>query len=72
MTSAPEKIDALRRLYPTLTEEDLREAEANLRRYFEIVWEIQSERCSSTSEGQFDSARPSPMIKERSNVSLKG
>jgi hypothetical protein len=35
---------ALRDLYPTLTEEELKEAEENLRRYVQVAREILEER----------------------------
>jgi hypothetical protein len=58
---------SLRDLYPTLTEQELKEAEANLRRYAEIAMEIMREQCS----GGVDTESLSITMKERSNKSLK-
>jgi len=60
---------SLRNLYPTLTEGELKEAEANLRRYAEIAFEVYREQLSSADD--VDRLHPSPTMKERSNVSLK-
>lgn len=67
-TSAKE---ALRILYPNLTESELTKAEATLRRYLDIATEIEMEQSARASGGEFDSSPPPPMIEERSNVSLK-
>jgi D-serine dehydratase len=58
---------SLRDLYPTLTEQELKEAEANLRRYAEIAVKVFQEQCSR----DFDSESLSVTMKERSNKSLK-
>jgi len=58
-------------IYPTLTEGELEEAQKNLRRYLEIVWEMQREQSSSVADGAVDSFRSSSTMEERSNVSLK-
>lgn len=63
--------EALRILYPNLTESELKEAEATLRRYLEITAEIEIEQSAQASGGEFDSSPPPPMIEERSNVTLK-
>ena len=60
---------AIRELYPTLTEEELREAEANFRRYLEIALEIYEEQRSAALG--FDSSPASSTMKERSKFSLK-
>jgi hypothetical protein len=70
MPSDPTDI-SFREIYPTLTEEELKEAQENLRRYLEIAWEIQNEKSSTLPEGAVDSSRSSSTMKERSNVSLK-
>lgn len=59
---------SLRDLYPTLTERELKEAEANLRRYAEIALKI-CEKGFWASD-TFDSSATSATIEERSN-SLK-
>jgi hypothetical protein len=53
----------IREVYPMLTEQELKEAEANFRRYLEIVAEIHEEK--------FDTSQNFPSMEERSNVSLK-
>jgi hypothetical protein len=58
-----------RKLYPTLTEQELKEAERNFRRYLEIALEIQKEQVSTVDD--FDSSRGPATMKERSNLSLK-
>jgi len=60
---------AIRALYPTLTETELKEAEANLRRYFEIASEIVRER--DLRGVNFDSLPDPATMEERSNGSLK-
>jgi hypothetical protein len=62
---------SLRKLYPGLSEKELREAEENLRRYFEIALEICGEQESHSSDVPVDSPRTFPTMEERSNVSLK-
>jgi hypothetical protein len=66
-----EKNAILRELYPLLSERELREAEENLRRYFEIALKICGEQESHSPGADVDSPRTSPTIEERSNVSLK-
>ena len=60
---------AIRELYPTLTEPELKEAEANLRRYLQIALQFQQE--SDSADGKFDTASSLSTMKERSNVDLK-
>jgi hypothetical protein len=60
---------SLRDLYPTLTKQELKEAETNLRRYAEIVLEVCQEQRSAA--GSFDTSASSTTMKERSKVSLK-
>jgi hypothetical protein len=55
---------SLRDFYPTLTEEQLKEAEANLRRYAQVTLEICQEEFSA---GGFDSPHASTTMKERSS-----
>ncbi len=59
MESHPNQHGALRKLYPTLSDKELKEAEANLHRYFEFALRT------------VDSREPEVTIKERSIVSLK-
>jgi len=59
----------LRNLYPTLTADELRTAEANFRRYLEIVMSIQDE--PSLDYDGFDIGAAPSTMKERSNGSLK-
>ena len=59
----------IRDLYPKLTEEELREAEANFRRYLEIALETYQEQRSAAPG--FDSSPTSSTMKERSKFSLK-
>jgi D-serine dehydratase len=59
---------SFRDLYPTLTEDELKEAEQRLRRYAEIAMEVYFEQVSV---GAVDSLAPLPTIKERSKKSLK-
>jgi len=66
-----EKIASIRALYPTLSERELREAETNLQRYFEIALEICGEDQSGSVNAQFDSTRVSPSMEERSNATLR-
>lgn len=70
MPSEPTDI-LFREIYPTLTEGQLREAQANLRRYLEIVWQIQRERSSDIPTSKIDTSQPSATMEERSNVSFK-
>ena len=59
----------MRELYPTLSDAELKEVETNLRRYLEIVMEMQEER--TVRDTDFDSP-PSPTnMRERSNANLK-
>jgi hypothetical protein len=59
----------IRDLYPTLTAAQLREAEANLRRYFEIAVEVQKD-LDRAGVGVDTAGRPATM-EERSNANLK-
>jgi hypothetical protein len=59
----------IRHLYPTLTEAQLREAEANLRRYFHIAVEVQKD-LDLAGVGVDTAGRPATM-EERSNANLK-
>ena len=56
----------IRELYPTLSERELKEAEANLLRYFEIALDIYEEQSSS----DVDTSPALSTMKERSK-SLK-
>jgi predicted lipase len=56
----------IRHLYPELSDEHLREAEGNLRRYFAIALDIYEEQSSHS----VDTFPASPTMKERSK-SLK-
>jgi hypothetical protein len=56
----------IRELYPTLSERELKEAEANLLRYFEIALDIHEEQSSP----DVDTSPPLSTMKERSK-SLK-
>lgn len=47
-----EKSENLSRLFPELTEQELKEAEHDLHDYFELLWRI-SERRSPNQTGQF-------------------
>jgi len=60
----------IRDFYPTLTEQELKIAEENFRRYIEIAMQVQEEQAIGADNGAFDSAEKNPNIKERSN-SLK-
>lgn len=70
MANDPEHHDTLRHLYTTLSDPELEQAKENLRRYFEVVWEIQKKRAARARVSGIDSPGPSPTIEERSNVSL--
>ena len=59
----------IRDLYPTLTEAQLKEAEANLRRYFEIAIDVQKGQVGA-GVGVDTTGRPATM-EERSNANLK-
>jgi hypothetical protein len=63
--------ESLRDLYPTLSEEELKQAEENLRRYFKIALEICEEQFPDVQDTPIDSRQASPTMEERSNVSLK-
>ena len=62
---------SFRKLYPSLNDEELTEAQENLRRYLEIVREIQKEQSSAMAGSAVDSFPSSLTMMERSNVSLK-
>jgi hypothetical protein len=56
----------LRAIYPTLTDEELKQADENLRRYFACALQIASEaHCNVV-----DSSERQATIKERSNNKL--
>ena len=59
----------IRDFYPTLTETQLKEAEANLRRYFEIAAEVIHEQAVGGADVD-NSPNPTTMEK-RSNANLK-
>lgn len=59
----------IRELYPALTEPAVREAEVNLRRYFEITTEIQHEQALDAPG--FDTSGDVATMRERSNANLK-
>jgi len=59
----------LRDLYPTLTETQLKEAEANLRRYFEIAAEVIHEQAVGGAD--VDNGPNPTTMEERSNTDLK-
>jgi hypothetical protein len=59
-------VKTIRELYPTLSEQELKEAEANLRRYFAIALDI----CEKQKKGPVDTSPASNTMEERSN-SLK-
>jgi hypothetical protein len=63
-----QEMAAFRDLYPSLGEQELKRAAANFSRYVEIAWEVHEERDLADS---VDSSLTAPMIKERSNCSLK-
>lgn len=71
MATDPERDAALRDLYPTLTEPQLREAQQNLCRYFEIAWDIQRQGSEADKDAQVDTSESSSTMKERSNVFLE-
>jgi hypothetical protein len=60
-------IDLLRTLYPTLTEDELKEAKERLERYFAFALCVAAEAHSSS----VDKSEDRLTIKERSNRSLK-
>jgi hypothetical protein len=60
-------LSALRELYPTLSERELKQAEANLTRYLEIAFEIYQEHAENV--GAVDTSEAAPTIKERSKSS---
>jgi hypothetical protein len=66
-----DKAPSIRELYPTLSEEELKQAEANLKRYFEIAFEICGDDRSGSIDTPIDSTRASPKIEERSSAILK-
>jgi len=60
-------LTVLRKLYPTLSERELKQAETNLTRYFEIALEIYQEQVAKL--GAVDTSEAAPTIKERPNNS---
>ena len=65
----PKASDKLKGLYPTLTKEELKQAEAALRRYFECAWDVVTSTTSHTGVG-FDNPDTTDTMKERSKVSF--
>lgn len=65
-----EKSLTIRQLYPELSEEQLQEAEENLRRYFAFALKMH-EQSTKSLPSSLDASAPSSTMKERSNVSLK-
>ena len=61
----------MRDLYPTLSEQELEQAEECLRRYFKIAMEVCAEQFPDQPGAQVDSLEASRTMEERSNVSLK-
>lgn len=59
----------MRDLYPTMTGAQLREAAANLRRYFKVAPEVQKEQAVSRSG--FDMTPDPATIEERWNANSK-
>jgi len=59
--------ERLRSIYPTLTDEELKEAEENLCRYFACAIQIANEARSAA----VDSSECPATIRERSNSSLE-
>ena len=60
---------ALREIFPALTDTELKAAEVNLRRYYEIVDAMRNEM--SLVSADFDKSSNPTTMKERSNGSLK-
>ena len=56
----------IRDIFPTLTEQELREAVENFHRYCEIALQIHEEG-HSTAGGRFDTSQNLSSMKERSN-----
>ena len=69
-TNDGKKAPTIRDLFPDLTDDQVKEAETNLRRYLEIALDIYKEQCLNPDDN-VDISPPSPTMKERSNVSLK-
>ncbi len=61
--------EGFRNLYPMLSEQELKEAERNLIRYFEIALDIYGEQHAAA--GAVDMSPGERMIKERSKSSQK-
>jgi hypothetical protein len=57
----------IQKLYPSLTEMEARQAGHNMRQYFEIVVEIQSDD-SNLATGGIDNLRKGSTMKERSKL----
>ena len=68
-TCPVDPLSALRELYPTLNEQELKQAEANLTRYLEIALKIYEEQAATA--GAVDTSAAAPTIKERSNSSYQ-
>jgi len=60
-----------RDVFPKLSDEELKEAERNFRRYLEVATKIYAERSPFGGMSDFDTPQISPTMKERSNPSLK-
>ena len=69
--SEKQPVITFRDLYPTLTDQELKEAEKNFRRYVEIALEIHRELSCRAGDSGFDTCPISPTMKERSKFSLK-
>ena len=73
MESSPEKKPEItfRDVFPGLTEEELREAEYNFRRYLEIALQVCAEQDARRETPDVDTRPVPPTMKERSNRTLK-
>ena len=69
-TTEKQAIITFRNLYPTLTEQELRDAEENLRRYIEVALRIHEEHHSE-GHPDFDTSPIPSTMKERSKFPLK-
>lgn len=61
--------EAIRKLYPTLTEAEVKEAEANFRRYIQFAVAVQEEQQQAA--GDFDNIPDPITMRERSIDNLK-
>jgi len=72
MDSPVSKInEVIRTLYPGLTDAELVEAEANLRRYFKIALAVSEAQTRDGPHPRIDTGDSSSSMEERSNVVLK-